>query len=407
MYPASPAPRHWINRSTLGLALASLLSDISHELATAVLPAFLIALGGGPLALGLIEGLSDGGSALAKLWGGWQADRLQRRKPLASIGYLITAVGVAAVGWCTSLWQVGLCRLAAWLGKGSRSASRDLLLSEAAAPADLGKAYGLERAGDSLGAVAGPLLALWLLSLGWSAKGMLKLSLIPGLMAFLALMLLVRETAGVVSHKGLPLRGAWKAAGAPFRKLIAGVALFGLGDFSRTLLIMFVMRHLVILEGGPGVGFGFASAAGLAMGLYALHNAITALAAMPLGALADRVGRRKILAAGYTFAALVTLGFALLPATPFWLTILFCGSGLYIACQEVAEKSGAVELLPREGRGLGLGLLAAVNGLADTASSALIGLLWMLQPDRPAFGFFTAAALQAAGALLVFRQRKS
>ena len=153
MDTASPAPRHWINRSTLGLALVSLLSDMSHELATAVLPAFLIALGGGPLALGVIEGLSDGGSALAKLWGGWKADRLVRRKPLASIGYLITAAGVAAVGWCTALWQVGLCRLAAWLGKGSRSASRDLLLSESAAPADLGKAYGLERAGDSLGAV--------------------------------------------------------------------------------------------------------------------------------------------------------------------------------------------------------------------------------------------------------------
>ena len=171
---------------------------------------------------------------------------------------------------------------------------------------------------------------------------------------------------------------------------------------------MFVMRHLVAPESGSGkTGYGFASAAGLAVGLYALHNAITALAALPLGALADRVGRRKILAAGYAFAALVTLGFALLPATPFWLTILFCGSGLYIACQEVAEKSGAVELLPREGRGLGLGLLAAVNGLADTTSSALIGLLWMLQPDRPAVGFFVAAGLQAAGARLVFKQRRS
>mgnify|MGYP001797652083 CR=1 FL=1 len=140
--------------------------------------------------------------------------RLTLRTPLAASGVLISAAGVVAVGWGTALWHVGLCLLAAWLGKVSRSASRDWLLSEAAAPADLGKAYGLERAGDSLGAVAGPLLALWLIGLGWSAKGMLKLSLIPGLLAFFALMLLVKETAGAVSHKGLALRGAWQAAGA-------------------------------------------------------------------------------------------------------------------------------------------------------------------------------------------------
>src|SRR5881296_2583251 len=92
----------WLNRSTVGVALASLFSDVSHELGTAVLPAVLLALGAGPAALGLIEWSADGLSALAKLWGCALTDRVTRRKPLASIGYFVTAVGVAAIALCTS-----------------------------------------------------------------------------------------------------------------------------------------------------------------------------------------------------------------------------------------------------------------------------------------------------------------
>jgi len=161
--PASPSGRAgWLNRSTVGVALASLFSDVSHELATAVLPTVLLALGAGPAALGLIEGSADGLSTIAKLWGGAASDRVARRKPLASIGYLVTAVGVAAIALCTTWTQVLACRIAAWIGRGSRSAPRDVLMVEAANPAALGKAFGMERAGDAFGAVLGPLAALWL-----------------------------------------------------------------------------------------------------------------------------------------------------------------------------------------------------------------------------------------------------
>src|SRR5512137_2513085 len=99
----------WLNRSTLGIALASLFSDVAHELGTAVLPAVLIGLGAGPAALGLIEGSADGLSTLAKLWGGAAADRVKRRKPLASVGYFVTAIGTAAIALCTSWGQVLAC----------------------------------------------------------------------------------------------------------------------------------------------------------------------------------------------------------------------------------------------------------------------------------------------------------
>lgn len=138
VYSEGP-PRSWLNRTTLGISLASLLSDVSHELATAVLPAFLVSLGAGPAALGWIEGSADGLSAIAKLWGGVAADRIRRRKPLASIGYLITGLGTAAIGLCASAWQVALCRVAAWIGRGSRSPARDVLMAEGSPPEARGR----------------------------------------------------------------------------------------------------------------------------------------------------------------------------------------------------------------------------------------------------------------------------
>jgi MFS family permease len=389
----------WLNRSTLGLALASLFSDVSHELGTAVLPAALLSLGAGPAALGWIEGSADGLSALAKLWGGVVTDRVSRRKPLASVGYLVTAVGVAAIGLCTSWLQVLGCRLAAWIGRGSRSAPRDVLMAEATTPATTGKAFGMERAGDALGAVIGPLLAVALLARGIEARHVMFASLLPGLLAFLSIVLLVRETPAVVrAGRARSILGSLRATGEPFHRYLGAILLFGSGDFSRTLLILYATQHLI--------GSLFSWKAGtLAIALYVLHNAVSSLAAFPIGALTDRVGRRPVLIAGYLFAAATTAGFALAAPTPAALAVLFLCSGIYIATEEVAEKAYAVELLPREVRGTGLGVLAAVNGAGDFISSALVGMLWAAFPATEAPGFFAAAALQLAGALVLAASR--
>jgi MFS family permease len=385
--------RAWLNRSTLGLALASLFSDVSHELGTAVLPAVLLALGAGPAALGWIEGSADGVSAVAKLWGGVLTDRVARRKPLASIGYLVTAVGVAAIGLCTSWGQILGCRLAAWLGRGSRSAPRDVLMAEATTPATTGKAFGMERAADALGAVIGPLVAVALLARGVEARHVMFASLLPGLLAFLSIVLLVRETPSAIrSERRRSILGSLRKTGRPFHRYLGAILLFGSGDFSRTLLILYATQHLT--------GSLFSWKAGtLAIALYVLHNAVSSLAAFPIGALTDRVGRRPVLVAGYLFAAATTASFALLSPTPLALTILFFCSGVYIASEEVAEKAYAVELLPTAVRGTGLGALAAANGVGDFISSGLVGMLWAAFPGSPGVGFLAAAALQFAGAV--------
>lgn len=386
--------RHgWLNRTTLGVSLASLFSDVSHELATAVLPAFLLALGAGPAALGWIEGSADGLSAVAKLWGGVAADRVRRRKPLASIGYLVTAVGTAGIGLCTAAWQVLMCRVAAWIGRGSRSPARDVLMAEGTSPEAHGRAFGMERAADAAGAVIGPLLAMLLLARGVEPRHLMLVSLAPGLLAFLSIAWLVVERPPVARRAPFSLRGELAGTGRGFRGYLLGILAFGAGDFSRTLLILYATEHMV------GTLFSLRGVSA-AVALYVLHNAVSAGASLPIGALADRVGHRRVIVGGYVLAALTTLGFALAPATPSWLLLLFACSGVYIASEEVAEKSYAASLLPEERRGTGMGLLAATNGVGDMASSALVGTLWALAPD-PAWGFGAAAALQLLGAVMI------
>jgi MFS family permease len=394
-----PQRSGWLNRSTVGIGLASLFSDVSHELATAVLPAVLLGLGAGPAALGLIEGSADGLSTVAKLWGGAAADKARRRKPLASIGYLVTAVGIALIAFCTSWAQVLACRVAAWIGRGSRSAPRDVLMAEAADPKALGKAFGMERAGDALGAVIGPLLAVLLIALGEEPKHVMLWSLVPGALAFLSIAFVVVEKPRPVAIEPHPTFFTnVRSTGRPFGRYLVGIFLFGCGDFSRTLLILYATQH------AAGTLFSLRASA-LAIALYVLHNAVSSLAAFPIGALTDRIGRRSVLVAGYLFAAATTFGFALLPPTPAALVLLFVCSGVYIACEEVVEKAYAAELLPAAVKGTGMGVLAATNGVGDFVSSALVGGLWSLFPAHIAVGFFAAGAFQALGAATLFAMR--
>jgi MFS family permease len=327
-------------------------------------------------------------------------DRVTRRKPLASVGYLVTAVGMAAIGLCTAAWQVLVCRVCAWIGRGSRSAPRDFLMAQAVRPETRGRAFGMERAGDAMGAVIGPLLALALLSSGLAPHQVMYGSLLPGLLAFLAITFLVIERRRPANARPLGIRESLAGTGAPFHRYLGGILLFGCGDFSRTLLILYATQH------ASGALFSLRGTT-LAIGLYVLHNGVSALAAFPLGAIGDRVGHRTVIVAGYLLAVATTAGFGLAAPTPSNLVVLFIASGLYIACEEVGEKAYAVDLLPHATRGTGLGLLAAVNGVGDMISSAMVGVLWAAFPSSPAVGFLAAAGLQLAGAAVVGSSRGS
>src|SRR2546423_12328297 len=169
----------WLNRTVLGIGLASLFSDWSHEIATTVLPTFLATMGVAAAWLGVIEGVSDGLSSFAKMASGYYTDKLQRRKPIAVAGYLVTALGTASFGLASAAWHVLLARAGAWLGRGVRTPVRKALLASAVTPQTYGRAFGFERMMDTLGAIIGPASAFLLLrALAYNYPALFTLPLI-------------------------------------------------------------------------------------------------------------------------------------------------------------------------------------------------------------------------------------
>ena len=399
------APRStWLNRNVVAMGATSLLSDASHEAATSVLPGFLAVLGLPPAALGIIEGVSDALSSFVKLGSGWIGDRTGRRWRLAVTGYTMTGLMPLFLALAGS-WPLVLgAKLFGWLGKGIRGPVRDAMLAESVAPEARGRAFGFHRAGDTIGAVIGPLLAVVVLgSFGATVaepveafRAVFVIALIPGILSAVTFAAFVRDP----SHGPTAVGGFLSAVGrlpTAFRRYLVGVGLFGIGDFAPSLLIL---AATVLLTASQGI-----VAAGAAAGLlYVLRNGIYALASYPIGALSDRTGRPVLLLAiGYLLGGAVAAGTALAFMAsidqPVFLALLFIGSGVLAALQDTLEAVSTAELAGDAARATSFGLLGNVNGVGDLVASAGVGLLWTIFSPMVAFG--AAALTMTAGAALV------
>lgn len=385
------------NASVAGIGLASLLSDAGHEMATAAIPGFLRSIGAPAAALGAIEGIAEGALSVSKLAGGVIADQPNvERRAVAAGGYAITALGHGSFGLLGAWPLVGVARAVSWIARGGKAPARDTLLAGSVANHQLGRAFGVERAMDSAGAVVGPLVAAPLiLTVGY--RWLFAVSVVPGLLAALAVLLLVREVppGARTAVAALPSLRAFVQAPGPFRRLTSSLALFGAGAFSTTLLILrstdLLHRH----------GRSLDRAAAIAVLLYALHNAANALAAYPAGTLADRIGRRRVLIGGMALFAIACVLFALTPDTVPALAVLFALIGMARAMAETGEGSHAAELLPDDIRGRGFGLLGLVDGLGDLIANLVVGVLFTLA--TPAAGFVFAAVMTGGGAITLLR----
>jgi MFS family permease len=393
--PKNKTTDGWLNRTVLGVGLTSLFSDWSHETATAVLPAFLAVIGAGPAWLGAIEGIADGLSSFAKLAAGHYTDRLKRRKPLAVFGYAFTAMATASFGIATHAIHVLVGRSAAWLGRGVRSPAKKALLAADVPAGAYGRAFGLERLMDTLGAILGPLTALWILQVtNHSYRAVFLWTLLPGMIAVACFWLLVRERTTERNDKKSFLVGL-RTLPAEFRRFLLAVGIFGAGDFSHSLLILYATKMLA-------AEYGMAKAASTAVILYTLHNAFYAASAYVSGWLSDRVpNRRMVLSGGYGLAVVTALLLCTGTHSLWLLGGIFVLAGLYIGTEEALEDSVAAEMMPREQHGMAFGTMAAVNAMGDFLSSLLVGALWSAFGVGAAFG--ASAVLFAAGAILILR----
>lgn len=401
--------QHWLNRTVVGVGLTSALGDVTHEAATVILPGFMAALGVPAAALGAVEGVSDAGSSLVKLWAGHLADRLRHRRPLVLVGYALTPLGQALFAFAHGFWLVLAGRSIGWLGRGMRGPMRDAILAEAVTPRTRGRAFGLHRASDTAGAVVGPLVGVGLLAFFQHHVGpagaapfrwVFLLTLVPGLLAVAAFAWLVREAPGRALN---PRRFAETVRSFPlaFLDLLVGVGVFGMGDFAPTLLILAATTALT-----PPMGMAHAAeVAGL---LYVWRNVVYGGLSFPVGVLADRWGARPILVAGYGLGACAAAGVALAlwkgwASLAVW-ALLFTAAGVVIAVQDALEATLTAEYIPAQTRGTAFGVLATVNGLGDLASSVLVGLLWTL--FAPWWGFVYAALAMGGGTLALAAARR-
>ncbi|GAB3676073.1 MFS transporter [Actinocorallia lasiicapitis] len=382
-----------VSRTVVALGAVSLVTDVSAEMVAAVLPLYLMAgLQLGPAAYGVIDGVYTGATVLLRLFGGVFADRIQRRKPVAAFGYGLSAVaklGLLLAG--PSVPLLGAAVTADRAGKGLRTAPRDALITLSTPPELLGRAFGVHRTMDAVGAFAGPLVALAVLQTsGQRFEPVFMTSFCVAAMGVVLLLLFVTD------HRDTrPAPPRFSAAEA--RILLRGRAV-------RRLLPAAVLLGLVTI----GDGFVYLLLQrknDYALGWFPLLAVGTSLCylllAAPCGLLADRWGRGRVLLAG--FAPLIGV-YLLVGAGPGGIaeTVgVVALYGLFYATTDGVLMALAGPLLPEELRTTGIALIQSGQALAYLGSSVLFGFAWQLWGAAPAVLTCAALAVTAAGATLI------
>lgn len=378
------------------LTAASFLTDISSEMVFNLIPLFLSnVLGLKTSVIGLIDGLAETTASLLKLYSGALSDRLGNRKWLTVAGYAISTLAKPFLYFASTWgWVLGV-RISDRVGKGIRTAPRDALMAGSVDENQRGLAFGLHRAGDTAGAFTGLAIAAFIIWLSQEGSTQLTratfqtivlVSVLPALLAVLVLAFLIREVTGktkatvpVFSLEGLDTR---------FKTFLVAAVLFTIGNSSDAFIILRGQeRGLSVLQ---------------VMGMLLTFNAVYTVLAGPLGALSDRIGRRKLILTGWLAYGLVYLGFAL-AQTGLHVWVLFGLYGVYYAMTEGVAKAFVADLVPTERRGTAYGLYNAALALTALPASLLAGVLWQgigswggLGASAP-FIFGALLALGAAG----------
>jgi MFS family permease len=410
-----PTPDQPTPRNVYAFGLTSFLNDTASEMAYWVLPAFIASLGAGPAQLGIIEGIAESVASFAKLFSGYLADHVSRRKPLVVGGYVVANAVKPLLALVSSWVQILGIRFADRFAKGVRGTARDVMVADSIDKSAIGSAYGLIQAMDSAGAIAGPLLALAIIG-HFGMRGVFAAAAFPGALCILVAWLGIREVhrrgnalvevEGRAPSQACPERsrrvpaehssaGATFAKGARLPKLpiafyyvLAVVTLFSLGNSSD--------MFLVLRAGNTGIPASQAPLLGL------VFNVTFTLFSWPAGKFSDRFSRSTIAATGYGVFAIVYLVFALASSRrAIWLAMAFYG--LFYALTNPVLKALVVESIGNDVRGRALGIYFFVSSITTLLASVITGALWKLYGAAVPFYFSAVIAAVAAVALVAHR----
>jgi MFS family permease len=372
-------------RSVVTLGWVSFLTDVSSEMIYPLLPAFLTkALGAGPAAIGLIEGVAETTASLTKIGSGVWSDRVRRRKPLVVLGYAVATIARPLVAFARVWTQVLAIRFVDRVGKGIRTSPRDALLADLVPAERRGRAFGLQRAMDNAGAFVGPLVAALLLKLAVvDERGVFLLAAVPGIAALIVLIVAVPDTPrrtevmSAAKFPDAPLPGA-------FWKVVSVFAFFTLANSTDAFLLLRAQQ-----AGLPTWQLPI---------FWSFFQGVKALTGVPGGAVADRIGRVPAITLGWIVYAAAYAGFAFV-ARPFAVWGLVAFYALFYGLTEGSERAFVADLVPERLRGKAYGVFHAAIGIAALPASVLFGLLWRTFSPRVAFLTGAGVALAAAAAL--------
>jgi len=367
-----------LGRNVVALGWVAFFGGLAQDMIQPLLPTFFTSvLGLSKEFIGLIEGSLTTVVSLMKIGAGYVSDALGLRKAVVFVGYALSAIGRLGFGFVGSGGAAFGLRLTDGVGKGLKDAPRDALVAGSAGGRKLGFAFGVQRTLDTLGSVAGPLLAYWLLRQWINRPNPYQhVFLVGGLIAVIPLVIIglfVRERRTAVTKQPFSLA----ILKGSFVRFLGVMLLFTLGNSSDAFLIL----------RAEDVGIS----ATIIPVVVALFNLTSAAAAIPAGRLADRIGRRRAISYGWLVYVLVYLGFALTRAA--WsIWVLYALYGLYYALTEGAGKALVAELVPDARRGAAYGLYNASIGVMALPASVIAGALWTrVSPAAPfAFGAILA-----------------
>lgn len=369
-------------RSVWALGLVSLFMDISSEMIHALLPVFLAGtLGASAALIGLIEGISEATTSIAKLFSGVLSDWFDQRKPLILLGYALAALTKPAFPLASSPLAVLMARFADRVGKGVRGAPRDALIADATPSALRGAAYGLRQALDTTGAVLGPLLAILLMFAFNNPRTVFWWAVLPAILAVLVLALGVVEPVRAARGQRAAFRWfALRQLSLSFWLVMGAAVVFSLARFSEAFLIL----------KGANSGLGLA----LAPLILITMNVVYAVTAAPAGVLSDRLGRWGLLQLGLVtlIVADVVMALATTPVLSLLGAAIF---GLHLGLTQGVLSSLVADESPDALRGSAFGLFNFLSGLALFAASVAAGLLWQYQNPETMFTVAAVAALIA------------
>lgn len=371
------------------LGFVSLFTDLSSQMVFPLIPLFLTSvLGAGGAVVGLVEGAAETTASLLKVFSGYWSDRIERRKPFVLIGYGLSSLMKPLFAF-SYVWQTVLgIRIAERVGKGIRTAPRDVIIADSCDPTVRGKAYGIHRFMDGVGSIFGASLAFLLLPLLGFRKVFLA-ALIPSIIAVIFILFLKEKKCELAAPKPKSLEVSLRALTPPLKYFIGIATLFTLGHFGYPFLLLRALD----------VGLQHETA----ILLYVLYFIVYSIFIIPAGVLSDRIKRKYVILLGYSLFGITSFGLIFV-STLFQIVWFFVLYGVFFAMIDGVQRAYVVDLAPPHIRGTALGTFHTAIGLAALPAGLIAGLLW--DKMSPEMTFVFGVLLSATAAILLMNLRE-